>query len=212
MTTLLVTPTYLGSVYQYALFYRSKRIVMEQHSFYEKKTFRNRTLIMAANGPLTLSVPVEKPAKIKTCEKDILLSYDTPWQANHWRSIVSAYQSSPFFEYYADEFEPFYSKRFKFLIDFNLQLMQTVCENIGLACELFLSDNYIGQTTDMLDLRQLASTKFSYDIATPNYTVHPYWQVFKEKYGFVPHLSIVDLLFCMGPESIEVLRKSFNEN
>ncbi|MFT3738257.1 MAG: WbqC family protein [Breznakibacter sp.] len=209
MDSLLVSPTYLGPVFQYAHMYRSPHVFVEQHGHYEKKTYRNRAVVMAANGPMALSVPVEKPAGTKTCDKDILLSYDTPWQANHWRTLVSAYQSSPFFEYYADDFEPFYTQRFKYLMDYNLQLMQTVCGNIGLSCGIYLSDTYATSPADVLDLRRSVSPRVGCQTdGHGDYVPQPYWQVFKEKFGFTPNLSIVDLLFCMGPESIEVLRKS----
>lgn len=208
MLPILAIPSYLAPVHFYARLAQSPSAILEQYAFYEKKTFRNRTVVSAANGPITLSIPVIKPRLDKTPDKDIQISYDTPWQATHWKTISSAYKSSPFFEYYGDDFEPFYRKKNKFLIDFNLQLMETACENIGLPCHISLTESYITDTTPYADIRPTVAPRLVIQDLDPQFKIEPYRQVFGERNGFSPNLSIIDLLFCKGPEAIEVLKRA----
>lgn len=200
--------TYLGSVHLFAHIVNSDGIIVEQQANYQKKTYSNRCNIAGANGPLSLAIPVVNHKGTKTSLKDTLISYDTEWQKQHWRSIVSAYNSSPFFEYYADDFEPFYHKNYKYLMDFNLGLMETMLNELELELEVSLTQSYEAPTEDdTSDLRRLIYTKALPEQDTQYQTIE-YRQVFSEKYSFIPNLSVIDLLFSKGPEAYDILKAS----
>nr|WP_319399247.1 WbqC family protein [uncultured Carboxylicivirga sp.] len=205
----IIPLTYLGPIQLFAHLKEGDHVLIDQHCSYERKSFRNRCNIIGANGPLSLSVPVINQKNIKIKTADALISYDTDWQKQHWRSIISAYNSSPFLEYYADDFEHFYEKRFNSLVQFNVGLFQTILDALELNITYSLSSEYIECDENQEDLRFLISPKHKpeYD---QSFKVIDYWQVFAQKHGFLPHMSILDLLFNMGPESNIVLAQSLN--
>jgi len=204
----LLPLSYLGSVQLFAHVLNADQIVIDQHANYQRKTYANRCAITGANGPLSLAVPVVKVKKQKVSIKETQISYDTHWQKQHWRSIVSAYNSSPFFEYYADDFAPFYEKRYKYLVDFNQDLLQTILDELELEKEIVLTEAFESfEETSLQDLRQLIHPKVKPE-DDPSYQMIEYRQVFSEKYPFVPHLSVVDLLFSKGPETYDILKSS----
>jgi len=151
---------------------------------YQKQTFRSRCEIDSPNGRLTLTVPVVKSETPKPLMRDVRISDHGNWRHLHWNALVSSYHRTPFFEFYADEFAPFYERRYEFLFDFNQALQALVCE--------------------LLDVKQIpqAGTDRRPSIAEEGFNVRPYYQIFSVRHGFLPDLSIVDLLFNMGPESI----------
>ena len=189
---------------QYAKLAQYDTIYMEREENYIKQTYRNRCVLAAANGPLTLSVPIVKPDDLKCPTKEIRISDHGNWRHLHWNALVSAYNMSPFFEYYADDFAPFYERRFTFLFDFNEALRQLICELIDLQPQVRYTDSY--QPTVSHDFRESIRPRHPEPDAT--FRPAPYYQVFQAKFGFLPNLSIVDLLFNMGPESLLVLRQS----
>ena len=199
-----LSTTYLGPVQQYAKLAQYDAIYMEREENYIKQTYRNRCVLAAANGPLTLSVPIVKPNDLKCPTKEIRISDHGNWRHLHWNALVSAYNMSPFFEYYADDFAPFYERRYTFLFDFNEALRQLICELIDLQPQVRYTDSY--QPTVSHDYRE--SIRPRHPEADVHFRTVPYYQVFQEKFGFLPNLSIVDLLFNMGPESLLVLRQS----
>lgn len=204
----LLPLTYLGSVQYFAHILNSDSITIEQHANYQRKTFANRCLITGANGPLSLAIPVVNIKNAKTAIKDTRISYDTNWQKQHWRSIVSGYNSSPFFEFYADDFAPFYEKGYKYLVDYNLSLISTVLDQIEVEKDIKLSESYVNtDQTTLIDLKRNIHPKVSYK-DDPDYQLVEYRQVFLEKYPFEPNLSVIDLLFCKGPETYEILMNS----
>ncbi|MEG1574883.1 MAG: WbqC family protein, partial [Bacteroidales bacterium] len=157
-------------------------------------------------GIMTLSIPVEKPATIKALTRDIQISRHDKWEHLHWTAITSAYNSSPFFEYYSDEFRPFFlhSAKYKYLFDFNQALQETICPLLGINHHIKYSEEYMTASDNCHDLRQAIHPKRP--SIEPN-TLIPYYQVFTTRNGFTPDLSIIDLLFNMGPESILLLQK-----
>jgi hypothetical protein len=207
MQPLLTIPAYLAPIEHFAYMANHPSIIMEQWANYQKKTYRNRAILMGANGPISLSVPVVKPASLKTPDKDVRIAFDMPWQANQWRTIVSAYRSSPFFEYYADDLAPFYNKKEVFLIDLNIKLTQAIIEALGMSVEVSLSNSYIDTTTEYCDIKHLIEPSIGSQKNLPAYR-----QVFSDRHGFVPNLSILDLLFCKGPEAVELLINSTTNN
>lgn len=165
---------------------------------YQKQTYRNRCIIADANGPLALTIPVEKPLPGQQLMRDIRISDHGRWRHLHWNALRSAYQRSPFFEYYADDFAPFYEKKWDFLVDFNEELLHLVCQLIDMEPQISRTTTYLSHPeTEVTDLR----THFQPQQRTSQ-DLRPYYQVFAHKLGFLPDLSIVDLLFNMGPESI----------
>ena len=199
-----LSTAYLGPVQQYVKMAQYGAIYMEREENYIKQTYRNRCVLAAANGPLTLSVPIVKPDDLKCPTKEIRISDHGNWRHLHWNALVSAYNMSPFFEYYADDFAPFYERRFTFLFDFNEALRQLICELIDLQPQVHYTDSY--QPTVSHDFRESIRPRHPEPDAT--FRPAPYYQVFQAKFGFLPNLSIVDLLFNMGPESLLVLRQS----
>ncbi|MBI9061758.1 MAG: WbqC family protein [Marinilabiliaceae bacterium] len=200
---------YLGSVQYYAHLIQSVEPIIEQFDFYNKKTNRNRCTIAAANGPMSLSVPVVHSKQDRLLTRDVRISYDEPWQKQHQRSIVSAYNSSPFLEYYWDEFAPFYQKKYDFLIDFNMGLTEVILDHLELDYVLKSSTSY-ADVAEEVDFRPLVNPKFPLE-KDVHYKVVPYRQVFTEKYPFASNLSIIDLLFNKGPEAIDLLDASIEK-
>lgn len=197
---ILLSSAYLGPVSYYRALANASSALVEQCDHYHKQTYRNRCRIMTGNGVMELSVPVIKSGN-KTAVRDLKIAYVESWQQVHWRAIASAYNSSPFFEYYRDDFEPFYTKKIEYLIDFNMGLMEVVNGLVGIKTPVSLTEEYVPSPLDCVDLRETFSPK------NPDVEELSYYQVFDQKYGFVPDLSILDLLFNMGPESLLVLKK-----
>ena len=197
MISPLIIPPYAGNIQFYSLFAHSKEVLLEKNAHYVKQTYRNRCQILTANGVMNLTIPVEKVSGEKMLDKDVKIS-PTDWQRVHWTAIESAYNNSPFFLYYEDDIRPMYEKKYDFLLDFNLELQEKLVSLLGLTTEFKLTENYIDSYEN--DLREVLSPKYKGDY--PNFNTESYFQVFKEKYGFVENLSIYDLLFNMGNESI----------
>jgi hypothetical protein len=199
---------YLAPLHYYARMLSARRVYIEQHDNYLKQTYRNRCQIVTGNGVISLSIPVDKGESVKCLSRDIGLSSHTDWQTLHWRSLVAAYNSSPFFEYYADDLLPFYEKKWDCLFDFNISIQSKILELIDAEIAIDFTDDYKTEFGEgELDLREGIHPKKMPESEDPAYRVVPYYQVFDQKLGFIPNMSIVDLLFNMGPESREVLKK-----
>ena len=196
--TVYIATAYLGPIQQYTKMVQYPVVYLECCENYVKQTYRNRCTIAAANGPLSLSVPIIKPDSLKCLTKDIRISDHGNWRHLHWNALCSAYNMSPFFEYYADDFAPFYEKRFTFLLDFNEQLRELICSLLDISPDIRQTETY--EPTVAHDFRE--SIQPRHPLPDPYFTLRPYYQVFQEKFGFQPNLSIVDLLFNMGPESL----------
>ncbi len=177
--------------------------VLEKHENFIKQTYRNRCVILGANGPVHLVIPVEKGRSGKKPVRDIRIFNNLNWQRNHWRTIFSAYNSSPFFEFYKDDIQPFYEKKYTYLFDFNNNLLRTVLEMLEIPGEIAYTETYCKEPVGIRDLRRAVTPGIQAED-----TFLPYTQVFSSRYGFIPNLSILDLLFNKGPESIKVLENS----
>lgn len=204
MNIAYVSTAYLGPVQLYTKFFAYDAIRVEAEENYVKQTYRNRCVIAAANGPQALTVPIVKPDSPKCPTRDIRISDHGNWRHLHWNALVSAYRMSPFFMYYEEDFAPFYEKRYTFLMDFNEALREVVCQLIDIMPSIQRTHAYETQVAH--DFRELISPKSH--VVDTEFHPAPYYQVFREKWGFIPNLSIVDLLFNMGPESILVLKAS----
>ncbi|MDR1456311.1 MAG: WbqC family protein [Tannerella sp.] len=204
MAAVYLSQAYLAPVQYYAKLLPYDTVYLEAAENYVKQTYRNRCLIAGANGIQVLTVPVEKPPTEKCPVRDIRISDHGHWRHLHWQALVSAYGSSSFFEYYRDDFAPFYARKFDFLFDFSEALRQLVCELADLRPDVRLTSRYESSVPN--DFRESIRPKHP---GTDSYFLpKPYYQVFSGRHGFLPNLSIVDLLFNMGTETIAVLRQS----
>jgi len=216
MSTALLQTTYFGPVQWYQKLHRYEHTLIEQYDSYQKQTFRNRCIIATANGLQALTVPVDTHPVLgasaaestKCLLKDVRISDHNQWRRIHWNALQSAYSESPFFEYYADDIRPFFEQKYDFLVDFNEAIRQKMCELIDIHPSVeytqeFLSPQEVSSTTHhpiIHDFRDVISAKHPQPDA--DFEVKRYWQVFQRKHGFLTNLSILDLLFNMGPESI----------
>ena len=214
MTTTLLSTSYFGPVQWYQKLHRAQRVVIEQHENFQKQTFRNRCLIATANGTQTLTVPVEREkgavssasSGADACGdiRDIRISEHGNWRHLHWNALCSAYGESPFFEFYADDVRPFFEKKWKYLFDFNMEITHTMCQLLDVRPVIHLSDTYYdGSDSDVLDYREAIRPK--HPAPDADFIPKPYYQVYSHKHGFIANLSVLDLLFNMGNESILIL-------
>jgi hypothetical protein len=207
LASVYLSTAYLAPIQYYSKFILADEVFIESFENFTKQTYRTRCDILGANGRLILSIPVEKAHGDKMPVKEVRIDYRTDWQRIHWQSLVSAYNSSPFFMYYADDLFPFYQKKEPFLFDFNLKLIQKICELVGIdANKISLTEKFEKEIE--YDYRQSISPKFSQQREDTLFYAKPYYQIFAEKFGFTPNLSIVDLLFNEGTEAISVLKQS----
>lgn len=205
-----LSSAYLAPVQYYAKFLVADRVFIERNDNYVKQTYRNRCTIAAANGLMPLSIPVEHSSGAKTAMKDIRIADHGNWRHLHWNAIVSAYNSSPFFEYYQDDFMPFYQKKYDFLFDFNEELRAMITGLLNIDCPpLAYTDDYkMSFSPHESDMREAIHPKKDWRETDPDFVSKPYYQVFEQKYGFQDNLSIIDLLFNMGNEGLLVLMES----
>ena len=186
---------------------RQKEIVLEQHDSYSKQSYRNRCLIMGPNGVISLSIPVKRKRGVKNLLRDIRVDYDTNWNKIHWRSLVASYASSPFFEYMAHEIEPFYQKRHEYLIDLNVKLIESSLDFLGLNVPLRCTGEFQAISSET-DPRHYIHPKKDQAVADPDFHPMEYHQVFSDRLGFRPNLSILDLIFNVGPDALTYLQRS----
>ena len=174
--------------------------VIEKHEHFPKQTYRNRANIYSPDGMLTLVVPVVKGSKGHTPVKDVRISYDFSWQRLHWMSLQGCYRRSAYFEYYEDDFAPFYEKKETFLFDYNDQLVRLLLKLLKIKAEINYTETYEAEYPALADFRHNIHPKKESGLDQK-----PYFQVFEERHGFMKNLSIVDLLFNQGPQSINYL-------
>jgi len=193
-STLLPT-AYFAPIYYYAILLQHTNCSFEHHEHFVKQSIRNRCEIYGANGKICLTIPKERKGSSKTKIKDIKIAYKENWQKEHWNAIKSAYNSSPFFEYYQDELITFFKQKETYLVDFNKKLQEVILSFLQKKITYTSTQEYI-ISGDFTDLRE-------YSFSTTNH--QKYNQVFMEKHGFISNLSILDLLFNLGPESSDYL-------
>lgn len=206
----ILSLTYLGNVQWFSkLCFDECVIDLGEH--YLKQSYRNRCEIMASGGRTTLVVNTVKGSNWdKQSVADTHIDYSKRWQHQHRQAIVSAYANSPYFEHYWPELEPFYTKRFQFLWEFNARLLETVLRLLGSQLEPTYVHSYVEPGGDFTDLRDAISPKPRLAKPDPTFHPEPYWQVFSDRMPFEPNLSIIDLLFCEGTQAMSILRKSYS--
>ena len=201
-TSILLSSLYAAPIQYYSKLFRAKSAVIEVHDNYQKQSYRNRCIIGGANGVLKLNIPIEKPSTAKCEMKDIQIAEHGNWQHLHWNAIISAYNTTPFFEFYLDDFFPLYQKKQTSLHEFNEELRQLICRLLKIETPVTYSENYITTLPkDTIDYREVIHPKKDWHALDPHFRAIPYFQVFEEKHGFQPNLSILDLLFNMGSEA-----------
>jgi hypothetical protein len=199
--SVLVSTAYLPPIAYFLKVISAETIFIEKEENYLKQTYRNRCEIYTANGKLSLIIPVIKTNGNHTMIKDIKVDYSGKWQLQHWRAIVSAYNQSPYFLFYKDAIEPFYFKKFEYLIDFNTQLLKTILKFFKKNPEILFTNSFVKPDFNN-------SSDFRYQFNPNSISAiknNLYAQVFGEKHGFLPNLSIIDLVFNLGPESLSYL-------
>ncbi|ASU34885.1 WbqC family protein [Mucilaginibacter xinganensis] len=175
-------------------------ILIESQENFPKQTYRNRASVYTPDGALTLTVPVMKGSKNHTKIKDVKISYDFEWQRLHWLSLQACYRRSAYFEYYEDEFISFYEKKFDYLFDYNEQLLLFILKAMKIKLEVKYTESYETAYPGLADYRSSINPK-----RESEFQQKPYFQVFEERKGFLKNLSIVDLLFNQGPNSVNYL-------
>lgn len=202
----LLSISYFGPVQYYSKFLLDIPIWIERHENFPKKTFRNRCEIYSPNGKLALSLPVKRPGGNHTRITDILLDYDTDWQGQHWKALEAAYNNSPFYEYYIDAFRKFFFQKHEKLWDFNLEITRVVLNELEIEKQVNFTSQFIKHRDDFDDFRESIHPKPRKQDHDRTFKPVPYKQVFDEKHGFIPNLSILDLLFNEGPNTENVLQ------
>ncbi len=207
---------------------RYEECLIERHESFIKQTYRNRMVIPTTNGPLALTIPTNHDTSMAM--KDIRISDHANWRHVHWNALLSAYGESPFFEYYQDDIRPFYEKKYEFLLDFNMETMEKMIELLDIRPNISLTDRYALSeerrvkreefngleekvqlnteinirhsplNTEIVDFRETIRPK--HPLPDPEFIPRRYYQVYERKHGFLPNMSILDLLFNEGNEAI----------
>ena len=190
-----VCPAYLPNIHYMSWVVSQSQVAFVTDNPYQKQTYRNRTEIYGANGKLKLTIPVVHAKKqSRQADKTVAINYDNDWQKDHWKSLEAAYRSSPFFEFYEDDFQPFYSKNFEKLMDFNIELIKKILLLLDSDIILLHKEKADKEFSDLIIAKKINKIEIPH-----------YHQVFQSKHGFINNLSILDLLFNLGPQSLEYL-------
>lgn len=204
---ILLSTAYFGNIEYYGKLLGRDKCVIEMSENYVKQSYRNRCEILGANGVISLSIPVVKQHNQKVCTRDVEIDYSTNWQHQHWRSITSAYSNSPFFEHYADYLAPYFSQKERYLVIFNNLIQNKIFELLNVSPHIQHSveySSYLDQYSK--DYRNSISPKKRLNCNKEPYVAKEYYQVFSDRMPFYPNLSILDLLFCEGPESKKYIK------
>ena len=200
---IVLSSVYAGNIDYYSSLISSNSAVIDIHEFFRKQSYRNRCVIAGANGPLNLIVPIQRESG-KTKVKDIKIDHSQNWKKIHWKSLESAYRTSPYFEYYEHLFYPVYHEnKLKFLLDLNDKMAEIILSCLQFEKSIPKSNQYVSKVGESVDYRQKIHPK------QPNLDVSAgvkYIQVFEDKLGFFPNLSVLDLVFNEGPNAIVLLK------
>ncbi|KFF73809.1 hypothetical protein HX13_17520 [Chryseobacterium sp. P1-3] len=200
MKNVLLPVFYMPPVSWFSVFLNAENeITLEQFENFPKQTYRNRANIYGANGKLSLIIPIHHNGKREM--KDIEISYREDWRTLHWKSIKTAYQSSPYFEYYEDKFRKIFDLKEKFLLDFNLKGLEIIQQILKTEKAQSLNEEYI-KNPECVNLREKFSAKLPSE-----FEMEEYYQTFSDKFGFLKDLSVLDLICNKGPESLTYIKK-----
>ncbi|WP_010520406.1 WbqC family protein [Aquimarina agarivorans] len=204
MSNILTHPSYFGSIAQYVAIAKAKKVIYEDCDNYQKQTLRNRTYIYGANGTLLLNLPILHSGikGKKRLYKEIEIEHQFNTLKIHWKSLESAYRTSPYFEFYEDDIAPLFEEKPKYLLDFNYKCSEFIFDSLQLTPEISKTTSFeLTPSEKTIDYRSLVNPKEK-AVGT---TFKKYIQVFESKHGFIPNLSILDLLFNEGPNALTYL-------
>lgn len=195
----LLSSTYFGPVQWYGKLAHFPVVLIDAHEHFVKQTYRNRCIIPTTGGRQVLTVPTERANGSKQLMSEVRISDHGDWRRIHWNALTSAYGESPFFDYYADDLRPFFEKRWTFLYDFNMEITLKMCELLDISPCILPTHDYQA-TPDAPDLRHVIDPK--HPLPDPDFSPRRYYQVYEQKHGFLPNMSILDLLMNEGNEAI----------
>lgn len=198
----LLSSAYFPPIHYFSLINNADKVFIEKEENYLKQTYRNRCLILTANGPSALSVPVLSGSLQKNAIKDIRIDYSKRWQQVHLRALISSYKSSAYFEYYFDEIEKVMHRRLEYLLELNTNTLETILKITGILTPVLFTNVFEPDIKNDYDFRYKISPKKEKPLI---FSQKEYYQVFRYKFGFVTGLSILDLIFNVGPDSINYL-------
>jgi hypothetical protein len=198
---ILIYPSYFPPIATMVAIAKADKVTLEIQDNYQKQTYRNRAYIAHSNGKLLLNIPIRHSKNIQHQKtKDVAPENNFPWLTEHWKSIQIADRTSPYFEFYEDDLAPLFKSPVLKLQDFNIKILETIAELIGLEAQI-LSSNVFDKHTQLLDMRHLANCK-----KESSYNFDTYHQVFETNHGYIENLSILDLLFNEGPNTLNYLQ------
>ena len=197
---ILIHPTYFPSISHYVAMINADAVTFEMEDNFQKQTNRNRMYIYSPNGIQMLNIPVKHATEKHQKYKDVRIENDFGWQKNHFKSLEAAYRTSPFFEYFEDDFRPLFEKKHEFLMDLNLEVFELVNDALGITISPEKTTEFFHDVPGFVDFRNLAYGKK--DTAQ----LEEYTQVFNDKHGFINNLSILDLLFNEGRYAVDYLK------
>ena len=204
--SLLLSTAYFPPVHYFSLIDTNDGVLIENRENYVKQTYRNRCRIYSANGPIDLSVPVFDGSFRKRPISEIRIDHTRRWQQVHTGAIESAYRSTPYFEYYFDGVRDIIQKKFELLTDLNRETLKWAFGITGTCANVTRTESFVKPDAGPLDWRYKLSPKRSAELRL--FSFRTYEQAFSERYGFIPGLSILDLIFNMGPDSGMVIRET----
>jgi len=199
---ILIHPTYFPSISHLVAIAQADSITFEIEDNFQKQTNRNRTYIYSPNGIQLLNIPIKHKSTVHQKTKDVKIENDFDWQKQHFKSLEAAYRSSPFFEYFEDDFYPFFEKKHNFLLDLNFETLELVSKCMRMKIDYNSTSEYFHEidTTKILDFRFLVNGK------KDTSQFEPYHQVFNEKHGFLNNLNVLDVLFNEGKFAMDYLK------
>ncbi|WP_100615663.1 WbqC family protein [Confluentibacter citreus] len=198
--SIILHPTYFPNISHFVAMANADKVIFEVEDNFLKQTLRNRTYIYGANGKLALNIPVIHTQKDRQKYKDVKIFNTEKWQDQHWKSLLSAYRTSPFFEYYEDELQPLFQEKADFILDFNFKCFEAICDCLQLELNTSKTKVFQKNIENATDYRYLVDAKK--ECLKP---FEAYNQVFQEKHGFINNLSILDVLFNEGPNTLNYL-------
>ncbi|MFD2909542.1 WbqC family protein [Flavobacterium ardleyense] len=198
---ILIHPTYFPSISHYIAMAKADLVTFEMEDNFQKQTNRNRMYIYGTNGLQLLNIPVKQTDDKHQKYKDVRIDNESGWQKNHFKSLESAYRTSPFFEYFEDDLRPIFEKKHEFIMDLNFETFEIINSSLGIAFDIEKTTEYLHEAAAFTDFRPLVNGK------KDTTQVEKYTQVFNEKHGFLNNLSILDLLFNEGRYAVDYLEK-----
>ncbi len=179
---------------------------LESKEHYQSRSYRNRFIVSGANGPIRLSIPILKSLPTELLIKEVKIDPSKQWRKIHQKTIKSAYRHSPFYEYFIDEFQPYWEKSWKYLYDFNLDILNTIIKILELDIDIIETTEYIEKPAcKQTDLRDAIHPKLNWENDT-EFKPKQYTQNFSDRYDFIPNLSIIDLIFQAGPDAVNIIK------